>query len=127
MALSLQVEKNFFQTLGMKFKQSGRKIEYEKNKIEDILIPDIKDENDIPEKVKDTSNMHFYFILAVNEVKRKIFETVSNGNLVKHETIEKDGIKKLLPIQKKDANGKNMFTTQKGKFVNCNQFWKKMW
>ena len=56
----------------MNFKPSGRKIEYEKNKNEDILIPDIKDENDIPEKVKDTSNMHFYFILAVNEVKRKI-------------------------------------------------------
>ena len=36
----------------MNFKPSGRKIEYGKNKGEDILIPDIKDEKDIPEKVK---------------------------------------------------------------------------
>ena len=144
--------KEFFQTLGMNFKPSDRKIEYGKNKGEDILIPDIKDEKDIPEKVKtffkdsydfledlvgkenivyaevhydeDTPHMHFYFIPVVNEVKRKVFETDSNGNLVKHEVIGKDGIKKLLPIQKKEANGKNMFTTEKGKFVNCDQFWK---
>ena len=144
--------KEFFQTLGMNFKASGRKIEYGKNKGEDILIPDIKDEKDIPEKVKtffkdsydfledlvskenivyaevhydeDTPHMHFYFIPVVNEVKRKVFETDSKGNLVKHEVTGKDGIKKLLPIQKKDASGKNMFTTEKGKFVNCDQFWK---
>lgn len=36
----------------MNFKPNGRKIEYEKNKGEDILIPDIKDEKDISEKVK---------------------------------------------------------------------------
>ena len=144
--------KEFFQTLGMKFKPSGRKIEYGKIKGEDILIPDIKDEKDIPEKVKtffkdsydfledlvgkenivyaevhydeDTPHMHFYFIPVVNEVKRKVFETDSKGNLVKHEVIGKDGIKKLLPIQRKDASGKNMFTAEKGKFVNCDQFWK---
>lgn len=144
--------KEFFQTLGMNFKPSDRKIEYGKNKGEDILIPDIKDEKDIPEKVKtffkdsydfledlvgkenivyaevhydeDTPHMHFYFIPVVNEVKRKVFETDSKGNLVKHEVTGKDGIKKLLPIQKKDASGKNMFTTEKGKFVNCDQFWK---
>ena len=144
--------KEFFQTLGMNFKPSGRKIEYGKNKGEDILIPNIKDEKDIPEKVKtffkdsydfledlvgkenivyvevhydeDTPHMHFYFIPVVNEVKRKVFETDSKGNLIKHEVTGKDGIKKLLPIQKKDASGKNMFTTEKGKFVNCDQFWK---
>lgn len=144
--------KEFFQTLGMNFKPSGRKIEYGKNKDEDILIPDIKDEKDIPEKVKiffkdsydfledfvgkenivyaevhydeDTPHMHFYFIPVVNEVKRKVFETDSKGNLIKHEVTGKDGIKKLLPIQKKDANGKNMYTIEKGKFVNCDQFWK---
>ena len=144
--------KEFFQTLGMNFKPNGRKIEYGKNKGEDILIPNIKDEKDIPEKVKtffkdsydfledlvdkenivyaevhydeDTPHMHFYFIPVVNEVKRKVFETDSKGNLVKHEVTGKDGIKKLSPIQKKDASGKNVFTTEKGKFVNCDQFWK---
>lgn len=144
--------KEFFQTLGMNFKPSGRKIEYGKNKDEDILIPDIKDEKDIPEKIKtffkdsydfledlvgkenivyaevhydeDTPHMHFYFIPVVNEVKRKVFETDSNGNLVKHEVTGKDGIKKLLPIQRKDSSGKNMYAIEKGKFVNCDQFWK---
>ena len=144
--------KEFFQTLGMNFKTSGRKIEYGKNKGDDILIPDIKDEKDIPQKVKtffkdsydflenlvgkenivyaevhydeDTPHMHFYFIPVVNEVKRKVFETNEKGNLIKHEVIGKDGSKKLLPIQKKDENGKNMYTTEKGKFVNCDQFWK---
>ena len=144
--------KEFFQTLGMNFKPSGRKIEYRKNKGEDILIPDIKDEKDIPEKVKtffkdsydfledlvgkenivyaevhydeDTPHMHFYFIPVVNEVKRKVFETDSKGNLIKHEVTGKDGIKKLLPIQRKDSSGKNMYTIEKGKFVNCDQFWK---
>ena len=144
--------KEFFQTLGMNFKSSGRKIEYGKNKGEDILIPDIKDEKDIPEKVKtffkdsydfledlvgkenivyaevhydeDTPHMHFYFIPVVNEVKRKVFETDSKGNFIKHEVTGKDGIKKLLPIQKKDVDGKNMYTIEKGKFVNCDQFWK---
>ena len=136
----------------MNFKPNGRKIEYGKNKGENILIPNIKDEKDIPEKVKtffkdsydfledlvdkenivyaevhydeDTPHMHFYFIPVVNEVKRKVFETDSKGNLVKHEVTGKDGIKKLSPIQKKDASGKNVFTTEKGKFVNCDQFWK---
>ena len=56
--------------------------------------------------------MHFYFIPVVNEVKRKVFETDSKGNLVKHEVTGKDGIKKLLPIQKKDASGKNMLTNE---------------
>ena len=30
----------------------------------------------------------------------------------------------MLPIQKKDQNGKNMFKIEKGKFLNCDQFWK---
>lgn len=45
--------------------------------------------------------MHFYFLPVVNEVKRKVFETDKDGNLLKHEVIGKDGNKKLLPIQKK--------------------------
>jgi len=146
--------KEFFETLGMKFKISGRKIQYGDRKGEDILIPDIKTENDIPERVKtffndsyeflenlvgkeniiyaeihydeDTPHMHFYFLPVVNQVRRKVFETDKDGNLIKHEVIGKDGNKKLLPIQKKDADGKNMFTIEKGKFLNCDQFWKEL-
>lgn len=70
--------------------------------------------------------MHFYFLPVVNEVKRKVFEKNKDGNLIKHEVIGKDGNTKLLPIQKKDANGKNMFEIEKGKFLNCDQFWKEL-
>ena len=142
----------FFQSMGMKFKESDRIYQVGKKKGQPILIPDIKTENDIPEKVKkffddsfqflenlvgkenivyaeihydeDTPHMHFYFLPIVDEVRRKVFETDKNGNLIKHEVIGKDGNKKLLPIQKKDANGKNMYVVEKGKFLNCDQFWK---
>ena len=144
--------KEFFQSLGMKFKESGRIHQVGANKGKPILVPDIKSDDDIPEKIKeffnnsyeflenlvgkdnivyseihydeDTPHMHFYFLPVVNEVKRKVFEKDKDGNLIKREVIGKDGAKKLLPIQKKDKNGKNMFEIEKGKFLNCDQFWK---
>ncbi len=146
--------KEFFQSLGMKFIDSGRTHQIGKDKGKPILIPDIKSNEDIPEKVKDffnesynflenlvgkenivyaevhydedTPHMHFYFLPVVNEVKRKVFEKDKDGNLIKHEVIGKDGNTKLLPIQKKDKNGKNMFEIEKGKFLNCDQFWKEL-
>jgi len=142
----------FFQKLGMKFKDSGRIYQVGKKKGQPVLVPDIKTDNDIPDKVKqffndgynfleqfvgkenivyaevhydeDTPHMHFYFLPVVNEVRRKIFETDSNGTIIKHKVIGKDGIAKLIHIQKKDENGKNIYTTEKGKFLNCDQFWK---
>lgn len=142
----------FFQSLGMNFKESDRTYQVGKKKGQPILIPNIKSKEDIPKKVKtffddsykfleklvgkenivyaevhydeDTPHMHFYFLPIVNEVKRKVFETDKNGNLIKHEVIGKDGNKKLLPIQRKDENGKNMFVIENGKFLNCDQFWK---
>ena len=68
--------------------------------------------------------MHFYFMPIVNEVRRKVFETDSNGNIVYREGIDKKGNKKMYPIQKKDENGKNILKIEKGKFLNCDQFWK---
>ena len=146
--------KEFFQSLGMKFVDSGRTHQVGDNKGKPILVPDIKSNDDIPEKVKvffnesynfleslvgkdnivyaeihydeDTPHMHFYFLPVVNEVKRKVFEKDEDGNLIKHEVIGKDGNVKLLPIQKKDENGKNMFEIEKGKFLNCDQFWKEL-
>lgn len=142
----------FFQKLGMKFKDSGRKY-LDGDKIgQPILIPDIKSSNEIPEKVKsffddsykylenfvgkenivyasvhldeDTPHMHFYFLPVIDKVKRKVFETDSNGVIIKKEVIGKDGNKRLVPIQKKDENGKNIYTIETGKFLNCDQFWK---
>lgn len=144
--------KEFFQGLGMKFKDSGRTHQVGKDKGKAILVPDIKSNDDIPEKVKnffndsynflenlvgkdnvvyaqvhydeDTPHLHFYFMPVVNEVKRKVFETDNNGNIIYREGIDKKGNKKMYPVQKKDKNGKNIFKTEKGKFLNCDQFWK---
>lgn len=142
----------FFQNLGMNFKNSERIYQIGKKKGQPVLVPDIKTDNDIPEKVKqffndsynfleqlvgkenivyaevhydeDTPHMHFYFLPVVNEVRRKVFETDNNGIIIKHEVVGKDGIARLVPIQKKDKNGKNIYITEKGKFLNCDQFWK---
>ncbi len=142
----------FFQNLGMKFKDSGRTYQVGEKEGQPILVPDIKNENDIPEKIKeyfkesydflskyvgsenvvyasvhldeDTPHMHFYFTPVVNEVRRKTFVTDNNNNLIKKEIIDKHGNKKLVPIQLKDENGKNIYTVEKGKFLNSDQFWK---
>ena len=146
--------KEFFQSLGMNFKESNRIHQKGKYKGEPILVPDINSDKDIPVRVKeffdysyqfleglvgrenvvcaeihydeDTPHMHFYFMPVVDEVKRKVFEKDDNGNLIKHEVIGKDGNVKLMPIQKKDENGKGLFEIEKGKFLNCDQFWKKL-
>ena len=44
--------KEFFQNLGMKFKESNRTHQVGKDKGKPILVPDIKSKEDIPEKVK---------------------------------------------------------------------------
>ena len=144
--------KEFFQNLGMKFKPSDRICQVGNDKGKPIYIPDIKSEEDIPEKVKDffkdsydfleelvgkdniiyaevhydedTPHMHFYFMPIVNEVRRKVFETDKDGNIIYREGIDKKGNKKMYPTQKKDENGKNIFKIEKGKFLNCDQFWK---
>ena len=146
--------KEFFQSLGMNFIDGGRKHQKGKNKGKPILIPDIKSKDDIPKEVtrffddsfeflsnlvgkeniiyaeihydEDTPHMHFYFLPVVNEVKRKVFEKDKDGNLIKKEVISKDGKVKLLPIQMKDEKGKGVVEIEKGKFLNCDQFWKQL-
>ena len=136
----------------MKFKDSGRTHQVGKDKGKPILVPDIKSKEDIPEKVmgffnesynfleqlvgkdnvvyaeihfdEDTPHLHFYFMPIVNVVKRKVFETDKDGNLIYREGIDKKGNKKMYPVQKKDENEKNIFKTEEGKFLNCDQFWK---
>ena len=136
----------------MKFKETDRVYLDGDKKGQAVLVPDIKSSDDIPQKVKnffddsykfledfvgkenivyaevhldeDTPHMHFYFLPVVNEVRRKVFETDSNGINIKREVIGKDGKTNLVPIQMKDENGKNIYKTEKGKFLNCDQFWK---
>lgn len=144
--------KEFFQSLGMKFKANDRIQQVGKDKGKPIYISDIKSDDDIPEKVKiffkdsynfleelvgkdnivyaevhydeDTPHMHFYFMSIVDEVRRKVFETDLNGNIIYREGIDKKENKKMYPVQKKDENGKNIFKVEQGKFLNCDQFWK---
>ena len=142
----------FFKTLGMEFEDTGRTHLTGDHKGEPIEKVIINDKNDIPDKVleyfnysneflcdlvgkenvvysavhfdEDTPHMHFYFTPVVNEVHRKVFETDSNGHQIMKSYIGKDGKEKFIPIQKKDENGKNMYTIEKGKFLNSDQFWK---
>ena len=142
----------FFKSLGMKFEDTGRKYLTGEHKGEPINKVIINNPNDIPEQVlnyfkcsheflnnlvgkenvvysaihfdEDTPHMHFYFTPVVNEVHRKVFETDSNGHQILKSYIGKDGKEKLIPIQKKDENGKNLYSIEKGKFLNCDQFWK---
>ena len=142
----------FFMTLGLPFKETDRKYKSGKKEGQNILVPDIKSENDIPAEVcsffvesyeflknmvgeenivmaqihfdEDTPHLQAYFLPVVNEVKRKVFELDENGHQLKHEITNKKGEKKLVPIQKKDKNGNNIYETVKGKFLNSDQFWK---
>ena len=111
-----------------------------KDKWKPIYIPDIKSNDDIPEKVKDffqdsynfleklvgkenviyaevhydedTPHMHFYFMPIVNEVKRKVFETGSNENIIYREGIDKKGNKKCI-LSKRKMKTIKIFLKQK--------------
>lgn len=131
----------FFKSLGMKFEDTGRKYLTVEHKGEPINKVVINNQNDIPEQVlnyfkcsheflsnlvgkenvvysaihfdEDTPHMHFYFTPVVNEVHRKVFETDSNGHQILKSYIGKDGKEKLIPIQKTDENGKNLYSIEK--------------
>ena len=124
----------FFKALGMKFEETGRIHLTGDHKGEPINKVVINDKNDIPKKVldyfeyshqflcdlvgkenvvysavhfdEDTPHMHFYFTPIVTQVHRKVFETDENGHQILKSYIGKDGKEKLIPIQKKDENGK---------------------
>lgn len=142
----------FFKSLGMRFEDTGRIHITGEHKNDPIEKAIINNSNDIPDKVleyfnsshqflcdlvgkenviysaihfdEDTPHMHFYFTPIVNEVHRKVFETDNDGKQIMKSYIGKDGIQKLIPIQKKDETGKNIYTIEKGKFLNSDQFWK---
>src|SRR5574344_862861 len=142
----------FFKSLGMRFEATGRIHITGEHKNDPIEKAIINNSNDIPDKVleyfnsshqflcdlvgkenviystihfdEDTPHMHFYFTPIVNEVHRKVFETDNDGKQIMKSYIGKDGIQKLIPIQKKDETGKNIYTIEKGKFLNSDQFWK---
>lgn len=142
----------FFKTLGMKFEDTGEVHTEGKHIGEPIQKALIKSKEDIPERVleyfnysnefmcnlvgkenviysaihfdENTPHMHLYFTPVVHEVKRKVFETDKDGHQILKPYITKDGIEKMIPIQKKDENGKNVYEIEYGNFLNYDQFWK---
>ena len=142
----------FFEHYGMEFKDTGEFYKTGDNAGQPIRHVVIDENHQLPAEIKkffdeslnfikeyvgseniryaaihldeSTPHMHIYFTPVVNEVKRKVFELDENGHQLKHEIVNKNGEKKLVPIQKKDENGKNIYETIKGKFLNSDQFWK---
>ena len=144
---------DFFKKLGLPMKDSGRVYgEKSKHPGEKIYCPDIKSKDDIPSEVyrffdesfnflsnyvgkenvvyasihldEDTPHMHFYFLPIVNSVQRKTFETDENGKRIIKETTAKDGIVKQNPVLKRNEKGEIIYTTEYGKFLNTDEFWK---
>lgn len=144
----------FFKSLGMDFIPTERTYQTGDHKGEQIEKVNIVDKSDIPELVldyfkesheflsnlvgkenviysgvhfdEDTPHLHFYFLPVVDLVQRKVFKTDSNGNILKKEITGKNGNIKLVPIQEKDENGKSIYQTEYGKFLNLDQFWKNL-
>ena len=142
----------FFQALGMKFKDSGRKYHTGNKQGQAVMIPDIKSKEDIPNAVsyyfdscmdflkeyvgeenillaqihydEDTPHLQAYFIPVVNKVKRKRYVKDKDGNVVKDEFTREDGTISLTPKLLRDDKGKIMYEEVDGKFLNCDQFWK---
>lgn len=142
----------FFQSLGMKFKDSGRKYYTGDKKGQSVLVPDIQNDKDIPNAVtyffdscmdflkdyvgeeniilaqvhydEDTPHLQAYFVPVVDKVKRKCYVKDKDGKVVKEEVTKKDGTTTTVPKLLRDQNGKIIYEEVTGKFLNCDQFWK---
>lgn len=143
---------DFFEALGMKFIDSARTYKTGNKKGQAIKIPDIKSKGDIPPAVsyyfdscmeylkdlvgeeniilaqihydEDTPHLQAYFLPIVNDVKRKCYVKDENGNVIKEEYKRKDGSISLTPKLLRDKDGKIVYESVKGKFLNNDQFWK---
>lgn len=142
----------FFQALGMEFIDSGRTYHTGDKKGQTVMIPNIKSKEDIPNTVsfffdccmeflkdyvgeeniilsqihydEDTPHLQAYFVPVVDKVKRKCYVKDKNGKVVKEEIIKKDGTTSIVPKLLRDDKGKIIYEEIKGKFLNCDQFWK---
>ena len=142
----------FFEAIGMEFVDSGRTYKTGDKKGQIIKIPNIKSKEDIPNAVtyffdscmeylkdlvgeenivlaqihydEDTPHLQAYFLPIVDEVNRKCYVKDKNGNVVKEEFKRKDGSISYVPKLLRDKDGKIVYETVKGKFLNNDQFWK---
>jgi len=142
----------FFESLGMKFIDSGRIYKTGDKKGQIVKVPYIKSKDDIPHSItrffdccmeflrqyvgeenivlaqvhydEDTPHLQAYFLPIVNEVKRKCFVKDNLGNLIKEEIKTKDNKTTLVPKLLRDDKGKIIYEKVKGNFLNNDQFWK---
>ena len=142
----------FFETLGMKFIDSGRTYRSGDKEGQAVKIPYIKSKEDIPPAVtyyfdccmeylkdfvgeeniilaqvhydEDTPHLQAYFIPVVNEVERKCYVKDKDGNVVKEEYTNKKGEITKVPKLLRDDKGKIVYEKVKGKFLNNDWFWK---
>ena len=145
---------DFFRKLGLPMKYTGRVYAEGVHAGEPVFCPDIKSEEDIPEKVldyfnesynfmsdlvgknnvvyagvhldEDTPHMHFYFLPVVDHVDRKVFEVDKKGKRITKQIYTKDNLIKNVPVQKRDENGKAIYKTEYGKFLDSDNFWKQL-
>ena len=142
----------FFETLGMKFVDSGRTYHEGKKKGQIVKIPEIKSKEDIPKTVsyyfdscmdflkeyvgeenillaqihydEDTPHLQVYFLPIVDTVKRKQYVKDKDGNVIKEKHENANGNISYTPKLLRDENGKIIYSEVKGKFLNCDEFWK---
>lgn len=136
----------------MKFKATDRTYKTGDKKGQIIKIPDIKCKEDIPPAVtyyfdscmdflkeyageenillaqihydEDTPHLQAYFLPIVKQKKKKCFKKDKDGNIVKEEVKNNKGKIVIRAKLLRDTNGKMVYETVKGNFLNNDQFWK---
>lgn len=142
----------FFESLGMKFVDSGRTYHNGNKKGQIVKVPYIKSKNDIPNTVsyyfdscmdflkdyvgeeniimaqihydEDTPHLQAYFLPIVDTRLRKCYEKDENGNIKKYEFVREDGTISYTSKLLRDDKGKIIYEEDKGAFLNNDQFWK---
>ena len=140
----------FFESLGMKFVDSGRVYQTGDKKGLSVKVPVINGKEDIPQAVtyffdscmeflkdyvgeenillstvhydEDTPHLQAYFLPVVNQARKKVFEKDSEGNIVKVKATNKKGAEIFVPKALKDDKGKNVYEIVDGLFLNDDQF-----
>lgn len=142
----------FFESLGMKFIDSGRTYHNGNKKGQIVKVPYIKSKNDIPNTVsyyfdscmdflkdyvgeeniimaqihydEDTPHLQAYFLPIVDTRLRKCYEKDENGNIKKYKFVREDGTISYTSKLLRDDKGKIIYEEDKDAFLNNDQFWK---
>lgn len=142
----------FFESLGMKLKNTDRIYQSGDKKGQIVKVPNIKSKDDIPQAVtyffdscmdflkdyvgeenivlaqihydEDTPHLQAYFMPILNEINKKCYEKDNNGNIIKEKYTNKNGEISFKSKLLRDEFGKIVYKKVKGNFLNNDQFWK---